>query len=170
LANFVTNTKTKDSHTKYLGKKVLRYFEERGKVINVSTQAWVETTDLEELVELFSNHEEADTIIILHALDAARRGETVCIMSPDTDVFLLSLKYCPYLGQDCKIILGSGVNQRMVALKPIYYAFGNKLASALHGFHSLTGCDTTGKFSGKVKQTCWNTFCQAKPHIIEGFI
>lgn len=41
---------------------------------------------------LQSNQEEADTLLILHAVSASRLASDVHIMSPDTDVFVLALQ------------------------------------------------------------------------------
>ena len=47
----------------------------------------------EDFSYLQSNHEEADTKIVLHAVDATTRGATdLRIYSPDTDVFILALR------------------------------------------------------------------------------
>lgn len=44
--------------------------------------------------ELRSNQEEADSRIIMHAVEAARRGaETIVVSSPDTDVLVLLLDH-----------------------------------------------------------------------------
>jgi hypothetical protein len=90
-------------------------------------------------------------------------------MSPDTDVFLLALRYLPDIGKEAKLIHGSGTNRREIALQPIYDVLGDTLASALPAFHSFTGSDTTGKFSGKGKLTCWNALNRASPRIINAF-
>ena len=45
--------------------------------------------------ELFSNHEEADTRLILHAQHAALAGITqVIVKSPDTDVAVIATRLC----------------------------------------------------------------------------
>jgi len=41
---------------------------------------------------LKTKQEEADTRMLLHALDAAQRGaSSICIQTPDTDVLVLAL-------------------------------------------------------------------------------
>lgn len=48
--------------------------------------------------ELFSSQEEADTRMVLHLLHADRENaesKTLIIRSPDTDVFILLLTFCP---------------------------------------------------------------------------
>ena len=51
----------------------------------------------------------------------------------------------------------------------MYDAVGPIVTESLPGFHAMTGCDTTGKFSGKGKVTCWNTLKAARPNVITTF-
>ena len=45
-----------------------------------------------EVPYLFSDHEEADTRLLLHAQQAAQAFSSVTIKSPDTDVMVLSIE------------------------------------------------------------------------------
>ena len=74
---------------------------------------------------LASNHEEADTKLLLHAVDATISGATsIEIMSPDTDVFVLSLRRFPQLCQNTTFVTGRGDHLRKIALRPIVDALG----------------------------------------------
>lgn len=53
---------------------------------------------------VISNHEEADTMLILHAIYASENHQTVHIMSPDTDVLILDLRTLPQLGPHTCVI------------------------------------------------------------------
>ena len=56
----------------------------------VSAKQFLSSTTTKD--ELYSSQEEADTRIMLHSLDAARRGATeLYIQSSDTDVFVLAI-------------------------------------------------------------------------------
>ena len=68
---------------------------------------------------LDTTQEEADTILILHVIEAAKREIEVHIMSPDTDVFILALAAAPHLGISPCILLGTGLKRRKVLLMPI---------------------------------------------------
>ena len=46
-----------------------------------------------ELPDLFSNHEEADTRLILHVIALSRTSSNIVIRSDDTDVLVLLLYY-----------------------------------------------------------------------------
>lgn len=50
----------------------------------------------EEVVDLYSTHEKADTLLLLHALHAAKTGSKAVIIAEDTDVVVfLSCLTCP---------------------------------------------------------------------------
>ena len=60
---------------------------------------------------LKSDQEEADTKIVLHALDATANGATeIRIHSLDTDIFILSLRRYPDLCQKKVFVTGKGQN------------------------------------------------------------
>ncbi|CAH3153687.1 unnamed protein product, partial [Pocillopora meandrina] len=105
---------------------------------------------------LRSTQEEADTKIILHALDASAQGATqLSIHSPDTDVLVLALRRYPDLCSNSCFVTGTG------------NALGPPKTAALPAFHALTGADVTGSFSGKGKATCWNEFYNASTPILQ---
>ena len=61
------------------------------------------------LQHLRSEQEEADTRVLLRALDATRRGATsIIIQSPDTDVLVLTLWIYKRLCPDTTVIAGTG--------------------------------------------------------------
>ena len=69
---------------------------------------------------LKSDQEEADTKIVLHALDATASGATeIRIHSPDTDVFILCLRRYPDICQNTVFVTGKGQNYREINLQPI---------------------------------------------------
>lgn len=69
----------------------------------------------EQLPYLKSNQEEADTKIILHALDATTNGATqIKIHSPDTDVFILALK------ERCRLLRISSAHTTLEKIGPTF--------------------------------------------------
>ena len=96
-------------------------------------------------------HEEADTLIILHALDVAKRDpfSSLTVFSPDTDVFLLLLYFYQSL---CNVTLfqtGTKNNVRIINVGSVFEALGEKKTKAILGFYAFTGCDLPAKFNGK---------------------
>ena len=90
-------------------------------------------------------------------------------MSPDTDVFVLTVRRQPQLGDGVFMIVGTGDKWRLVPLQPIYDAIGPNVAQSLPEFHAFTGSDTTGRFTGKGKLTCWNTLLKTNQNVLEAF-
>ena len=114
-----------------------------------------------------STQEEADTLLILHALELATSGFAINIYSHDTDVFLLALRRVAELGGDVSVITGTGERRKTVNLHHIYDWIGESKAKALINWHALTGCDTTGHLLGTSKRTCFKAFMNASPEVIE---
>ena len=93
---------------------------------------------------LSSDHEEADTRIMLHAEDCSRLHPRLVIQSPDTDVAVLGVHVVTSLPCD-ELWMKTGVRDKLRYI-PIYTVadmLGLELCRLLPAFHSLTGCDTT---------------------------
>ena len=80
---FVASIKIKDSLTDYLANNILDHYQSHETEVIVSTQR--------------GTQEEADTLLILHALHAVRTCSDVQIISLDTDVLLLAMRRYPQL-------------------------------------------------------------------------
>ena len=97
---------------------------------------------------LKSDQEEADTKIVLHALDATANGATeIRIHSPDTDVFILALRRYPDRCQNTVFVTGKGDTYRTIKLQPIVRALGPLKTAALPSSNALTGADNTDSFA-----------------------
>ena len=117
--------------------------------------------NVSEEVNLFWNHEEADTRMILHAKHAAYTFDSVLIASPDTDVFIILLSLHTEI--DARIYFLTGVrNSRRIiyiikvvdqiesSLNP-HHVSKELLMKSLIGIHRFTGCDTISSFAGRGK-------------------
>ncbi len=131
VSKFISNTKTKVSLTHYLARKLLDRYKDDSTPVVVSTSKFTQCNKLN-VEHLRSSQEEADTIVILHALDVVKRGKEVDIVSPDTDVFILALSRYPALGKDPRIVTGTG-SKRRVCIQPVFSAIGPNIAAALPG-------------------------------------
>ena len=108
-----------------------------------------------------SSHEEADTLMMVHALELAEDGEDIDFFSQDTDWMVLILKRMEKLGSNTHFVTGSTENRRKIALQPIYEHLGTRRALALPGFHAITGSDTTGRIKGVGKKSAFKSFMEA---------
>ena len=99
-------------------------------------------TNVESLV---SNQEEADTKVVLHALDALKKDGNVCIRSPsgDTDILVIAIAL---LKQNSRVLVdtGNGDNRKKVWLDSI--TLTSRQQDALIGFHSFSGNDYVSAF------------------------
>jgi hypothetical protein len=151
MKRLLSHTKTKMELTVYLAQKSMEYAQQNGRRFVVAWACDCKATH-QDTVHLQSDQEEADTKLILHAIDATANGATTIeVHSPDTDVFVLSLRRYPELCQNTFFVTGTSQRRRRISLAPIYQSLGEAKASALPGLHAMSGADNTGSFSGKRK-------------------
>ena len=112
-------------------------------------------TNIQDLDLTLFDHsqEEADTSIILHAIDVTQRNpfSDLVIRCSDTNVLLILLYYFDEL---CSTPIFS-TNEHGMLLQPLAEKLNFDLCKGLSGFHALTGSDQTGKFFGYSKLSCW---------------
>ena len=161
--SFLGSTTTKDSLILYLAQKLV---DKSQVFIITATHKSVMSNRAGDIIPGVSSQEEADTLMILHAVEAAKAGYTIHIYSQDTDVLLAALRRVPLLGEKAAMVMGTSDRCRLVMLQPIYNALGENKASALCKWHALTGCDTTGQIRGKSKKACMEAFLKADTSIV----
>ena len=121
-----------------------------------------------EITELNSNHEEADTKLLLHAKHASENGETtIIIKSPDTDVAILACHFCRNISAQILIMKKEKTRNIYLEISAIADAAGPHLCDALPGLHAFTGCDSTSAFAGKGKKTALK-LCKTDPLACDG--
>jgi len=151
MKKLLAHVKTKAELTEYLAPKTLEKGRQSGKCVVVAWSCRCEATRMD-ASHLACNHKEADTKLLLHAVDVTiSEAASIEIMSPDTDVFVLSLRRFPQLCQNTTFVTGRGEHLRKIALRPIVDAPGPARIAALPGFHAWSGADVTRSFAGKQK-------------------
>ena len=170
---------TKADLTKYLSIAAIKHLAKRRTKYRGENQAigFVVVYDTKSVSNLqgYSNnllthdHEEADTLILLHALDVCTRDpfSQVDIFSPDTDVFLLLIHKHDSLCADTNFVTGGKEDQKYTPIGKCYEILGPELCAALVGFHVFTGCDQIGRFNGKSKGAWWEAFLKADTDVIK---
>ena len=96
-------------------------------------------TRIEEVLKLYSDHEEADTRLLLHAKNASTSYEAVTIRSPDTDIFILMLGHKRSIDASLYFDIGSGNQRRIFDVNNVYRQLGAEFCEALSGCHAFTG-------------------------------
>ena len=82
-----------------------------------------------EVSHLFSDHEDANTRLLLHAHQTARVFSSVTIKSPDTDVMVLSLaKFQDFHGCLLFFMAGSGSNNRIINITELEIMLGQEMS------------------------------------------
>ena len=141
LKQLLSSNINKESLAIYFASHILQCNTDSRKTYVVTSKGECKSNQL--FVEhLSSTQEEADTRMILHAIDATERGATsLCIQSPDTDVLVLALWKYTSLCEETSLVFGTGAKCRLIPLRPLYNALGPHVVAALPGFHACTGCD-----------------------------
>ena len=114
------------------------------------------STGIEAVPELQSDHEGADTRMILHA----KHIQGPCIIhADDTDVLVLILSHSNTLDA-AYMKAGRGSKSRIINIKSVRDQIAKDLPpgtslqdflKSLIALHALTGCDTVSAFAGKGK-------------------
>ena len=94
---------------------------------------------VEDIPELNSDHEEADTRLLLHAKHASIAHQAITVTSPDTDVFILMLGHKGAIDAALYFDTGSGNLRKVLDIDQCYRELGSSLCEALIGFHASTG-------------------------------
>ena len=98
-------------------------------------------TYLSSLDSLSSNHEEADTRLILHAIHSD--ASTIVARARDTDVLILLVAHAPKI-KSTNIWMKSGTYKepKYIPIRQLYENLSVGTRRNLVAFHALTGCDT----------------------------
>ena len=99
MKKLLSHANTKNELAEYLAQKTVEHAERNGTRMVVAYGCECKGNK-KDMSYLKSDQEEADTKIVLHALDATANGATeIRVHSPDTDVFILSLRRYPDLSE-----------------------------------------------------------------------
>ena len=104
---------------------------------------------MQEVIELSSGQEEADTRLLLHAKHAATSHvKAVIISSKDTDVRILCISFAHAITVPIYQRCVSQHQARYVDISKIAGVLGQGVSKALLGLHAFTGCDSVSAFAG----------------------
>lgn len=122
------------------------------------------------LTSLNTDHEEADTRMLLHVKNAMTDvGEKVILKSQDTDVFIICLaNFSKLPSGTLYLFTGRGQHMRYINIGASVEKLGVEFCQALLGLHAITGCDSVSSFYGKGKRTCYTQF-KKHPEAFDGF-
>ena len=152
LTIFLLNEWKKDKYARMLvGRKVYFVCADMCTCLTTTDGQYIIPEDTD---DLRSNQEEADTKIVLHCLHIAVHSSsdsTITVRSPDTDVFILLLKYAQNITQTVLFDTGVGNKRRLINIQSVIKDVGKALCCILPAVHAFSGCDTTSSFVRKGK-------------------
>jgi len=154
-----TDIQTRAELTEYLADKVVCHNESsNNRLKEFMVTSGTQTKGNVDIPDSLLTHsqEEADTLLMLHAVSVPHEAELV-VSSPNTGVLLLLVHMYPHLPVSIVFLTGKGRLKRNVSVCNIYNNLGQKRASALLGLHTMTGSNVTGRFAGRTKDWCFQT-------------
>lgn len=106
--------------------------------------------------ELQSNHEEADTKVVRHAIVAGSSEDDIgdiVVRAHDTDIAVILLYHCEKIEKTIWLDVGtvSKKTRRFINISAIQKSLGPGISKALPAFHAYTGSDYTSAFAKKGK-------------------
>ena len=121
--------------------------------VTCKNKCFLITSKLEqEIAELESSQEEADTRLLLHAAHAAHSGDkAVIVVAEDTDVFALCVAFSHDISSPLYQKQSTKTRTRLIDIKKVANAYGPDVCKAILGTHAITGCDSVSSFAGKGK-------------------
>ena len=112
-----------------------------------------------------SDHEEAETRLLLHAHHVSTDYPQVIVQSPDTDVAVICVhKYSVMTCQKLGFLTGVNNRRRYIPIHDIVSAIGPDICKVLPALHALTGCYSTSTLRGIGKKTSFRKLLRAKDH------
>ena len=140
-------------------KIVIGGFKDGEKAVSISRGTCSDITGLQ------SNHEEADTRLLLHAKCAAENAARIVIQSPDTDVLAMCTSHFDSLSCE-ELWFQTGIKDwlRFIPVHKVSQELGERTCNALLAFHALTGCDSNSSLAGIGKKTGWAILKRSAAH------
>ena len=152
---FLSNLENKNELVSFLVKSwsSQQHLFPAGLTVYISAQDCVQLTSdkISQYGRLLSNHDEADTRLILHAEDALQNLDLAVIRSVDTDVLVIALHHFKEIMERCVVTcdkdlimhIGSEAQSRYIPCSQVVDNMPTKVLQNLLAMHALTGCDTT---------------------------
>ena len=145
----------------YLAEQLTTIGTDHGEVVSTKHESVVFNNDRTDTADLSPcTYEEADTRLLLHVADAARRGYTkVMVRTVDTDVVVIAVAKYNYLSLSLLWIeFGVGKHLKYLPAHDISCSIGEEKSQALLAFYAFTGCDQASSFAHYGKKTAYEAW------------
>ena len=173
---FLRDEKNKQELFEFLSNKVAVFKYPENKEVFV-TQGQSVLTNQNNLGMASCDHEEADTRLIVHIVDALTltKGRNTCLVrTVDTDIVVIlvgTFHYFTTLNLNANIWVAFGSRRifSFLHINTICQNLGREKSLALPFFHSFTGCDNTSSFFRKGKRLAWEAW-KRFPNVSTAFV
>ena len=133
------------------------------------------TLNREDIIPLYSDHEEADSRMFVHCeyitnqfSDISNSIKRIIIFSPDTDVAVLCWCHFGQLSiEELWLHTGTGRNRRFIPVHKAVEKVWQDVCNLLPVMHALTGCDSTSNRKGIGKKGGFTTLKKHKDDVVE---
>ena len=164
--NYLAHPENKIELSIFLMEQLLERVEDKMIVISGAfkdTDDVRSTLPLHETNGLKGNHEEADTRIILHAINCS--SNTIVVQARDTDILVLLLAHYNQIGcHDMWLKVGTSKNRKYIPVHNVFNNLPDGSHTSLPSFHALTGSDSTSFIAYHSTQTTFDLFM--KHHLL----
>ena len=174
-ADFLHMSENKEELFHFLAKEIFKCRISEQKQLNVTKGSEVLSKNTPQMPTC--SHEEADSRMYVHLLDALEEGNNkIMLRTVDTDVVVICIgKFYDLSGSypdlDIWIKFGSGKDVKNIHINFLCQSLGKPKSRSMPFFHALTGSDTTSAFKGRAKKTAWQTWmsCEFITPVFEYF-
>ncbi|KAK3911510.1 Chromosome-associated kinesin KIF4 [Frankliniella fusca] len=160
-SSFLSLSENKADLTRFLSEQAMKH--NFGGLEVIMAGGFIEETRVEssnsdrDLTSFQSNHEEADTRMVLHATQL--ESETVVVSVRDSDVILLFIHHYQQMKcKKCWIMCGTQRDRKYIPIHTLCEQLKPDQIKNLLAFHAITGCDTTSKLASVTKTTGWKNY------------
>lgn len=175
IQEFLAHSNTKSELTKYLGDKVITHF--KGRLQNVlvayhnlmlSNCTLSDMVSMPEMLHGKHSLEEADQLILLHAMDVGLKYVQcdLVIFANDTDILILLIGFFNLIPESTVLMR---THNEKLNVKDFYLRLGKKRSEAIIGWYAFKGTDNTGSFATKGVKQQFSAFMAADNDILDEF-
>ena len=102
-----------------------------GNCASLNQRSFMVSPKIDTNEELTTNHEKADTLLLLHAKNTSTVFPSIIIKTPDTDVFLLCLSQQHELSADLYVVTSTSRSSCLISARSVAEKCGPVVSSTL---------------------------------------
>ncbi len=161
-SEFISMPENKENLAKFMSDEIVRKSQDIDAEI-ITAGGFEDVRDAKsstgrEISALHADHEEAETRIVLHSVEArTQKVQRTIVACRDTDMLVLLLHFKNLLTNEVWFQSGTSKKRKCIAVHNINMT-PRQVKLNLPAFHALTGYDTVSQLSGHAKKSAWDVF------------